>query len=155
MLLHEVLYLSVHIWNFHFWAGGSGSFALSFTYLLYFSLSTWSIHCVFGCIQIQFAFRCDQIYTILSALTRYFVLSICLFKCYPIKCVPVLTPWKVILPHSLVTNFMDWLLPFVLQLELFLKRRTGLLFCQLSIMMLQMKYQFIYKNCSILHSQHS
>ncbi len=69
--------------------------------------------------------------------------------------VPVLFPWEVILPYGSATQFIVSVLLLILQLELFLKRRIGLLFFQLSIMILQMKHQFICKNCSILHFPHS
>lgn len=43
---------------------------------------------------------------------------------------------------------------FILQLELFLRRKTGHHFSLLFIMTLQTKYQFIYKGCNMLHLQH-
>lgn len=55
--------------------------------------------------------------------------------------------WKFI-------DFSFSMLPFVLQLELFLRKKIGQLSSQLSIMILRMKYRFTYKGCSMLRLQH-
>lgn len=99
--------------------------------------------------------------------TRYYALP---FFCWDI----FLFHWLSFSPHYLGLNefvqnlfekLKNWLFSkslslqccvphFVLQLESFSRKKIGHLSSHLFIMILQMKYLFIYKGCSMLHLQH-